>query len=162
MLLVVHLNKRTDGGPQQRIGGSVAWTAAPRAAFMAIMDETSAQRHLVPVKNNLGDDKTGFPYRIEETILDYSTQKIKSSRIVWMGTSQVSASELLNPPKARASPTKDAAKAFLEDELSTGPMKVTDLKDAAKVAGIDWSAIHMANDELIVTSKKQSDGWIWE
>jgi putative DNA primase/helicase len=162
VLLVVHLNKRTDGGPQQRIGGSVAWTAAPRAAFMAIMDETSAQRHLVPVKNNLGDDKTGFPYRIEETILDYSNQKIKSSRIVWMGTSQVSASELLNPSKARASPTKDAAKAFLEDELSTGPMKVTDLKDAAKGAGIAWSAIQRAKDELLVTSKKQSNGWIWE
>lgn len=162
VLLVVHLNKRTDGGPQQRIGGSVAWTAAPRAAFMAIMDETSGQRHLVPVKNNLGDDKTGFPYRIEEKILDYPTQKIKSSRIVWMGTSQVSASELLNPSKARASPTKDAAKAFLEDELSAGPMKVTDLKNAAKGAGIAWSAIQRAKDDLLVTSKKQSDGWVWE
>lgn len=38
ILLIVHLNKRTDGGAQQRFSGSTAWTAAPRVGFMVAED----------------------------------------------------------------------------------------------------------------------------
>jgi hypothetical protein len=60
ILLIVHLNKRTDGGAQQRFSGSTAWTAAPRVGFMVAEDPLTKQRFMLPVKNNIGDDRLGY------------------------------------------------------------------------------------------------------
>ncbi len=54
ILLIVHLNKRNDGGAQQRFSGSTAWTAAPRVGFMVVEDPLTKQRFMLPVKNNIG------------------------------------------------------------------------------------------------------------
>lgn len=161
VLLIVHLNKRTDGNPQQRIGGSTAWIAAPRVAFMVIEDTKSKARFMLPVKNNLGDDKTGFEYRIQEKLVAYPEQTLKTSHIEWMGTSQKSAAELLDPPKREKASAVDEAKLFLEQELGQSPAMVTDLKASAKSAGISWASVQRAKGELLVITKKLSAGWQW-
>jgi hypothetical protein len=83
ILLIVHLNKRTDGGAQQRFSGSTAWTAAPRVGFMVAEDPLTKQRFMLPVKNNIGDDKLGYQYHISEKLIQYGGQTFKSSYIVW-------------------------------------------------------------------------------
>ena len=162
VLLVVHLNKRTDGSPQQRITGSTAWTAAPRAAFMALAHAATKKRYLVPVKNNLGNDQKGFEYRLQEKLLHYPHTTIKTSYVEWAGPSIFSAAELLNPPRTSKSSVLDEAKFFLEDELGSGPKSVNDLKSSSKSAGISWASIQRAKRELPVASKKLADAWQWE
>lgn len=161
VLLVVHLNKRSDGSPQQRIGGSTAWTAAPRAAFMALVHPVTKKRYLVPVKNNLGNDKTGFEYQILEKLLQYQTTTIKTSYVDWLGSSALSAAELLNPPRSAKTSVVDDAKNFLEDELGSGPKSVNDLKASAKAAGLSWASIQRAKKELVIDSIKLADQWQW-
>jgi len=161
IVLVVHLNKRTDGGAQQRIGGSTAWVAAPRVAFLVIEDSKTKERFMLPVKNNLGDDRTGFQYRIAEKLLDYDEQTIKAPHIEWLSTTQRSALDLLASPKVERNSVVDDAKTFLEDELAIGAKHVSELKESAKSAGISWASIQRAKKELLVVTKKISDGWEW-
>jgi putative DNA primase/helicase len=161
VLLVVHLNKRSDGSPQQRISGSTAWTAAPRAAYLAVEHQVTKKRYLVPVKNNLGNDRTGFEYQILEKLLTYETTTVKTSYIDWIGISALTAAELLSPPRTSKPSAVDDAKTLLEDELSNGPKSVNELKASAKAAGISWAAIQRAKKELTINSTKLADQWQW-
>jgi hypothetical protein len=161
IVLVVHLNKRTDGGAQQRIGGSTAWVAAPRVAFLVVEDTKTKERFMLPVKNNLGDDRTGFQYRIVEKILNYDEQMIKAPHIDWLSSTHRSALDLLESPKHERTSVVDDAKTFLEDELALGAKQVSELKESAKSAGISWASIQRAKKDLFITTKKLPDGWQW-
>lgn len=162
VLLVVHLNKRTDGGAQQRFGGSMAWIAAPRAAFLVAEEEASGRRYMLPVKNNLGNDRLGFEYRVNEKLLDYASGTIKAPHIEWLGTSDRRASELLNPPKPKAPGALDEAKDFLRKQLAEGAQPVVDIQNAAKGAGISTATLNRAKTELGIKPVKDGSGWTWK
>ena len=116
---------------------------------------------MLPVKNNLGDDRTGFQYRIAEKLLDYDDQTIKAPHIEWLSATQRSALDLLASPKVERTSVVDDAKTFLEDELAIGAKHVGELKESAKSAGISWASIQRAKKELLIVTKKISDGWQW-
>lgn len=161
VLLVVHLNKRSDGGAHQRFNGTGAWVAVSRVAYLVAEDEIDHTRHMLPVKNNLGNDKYGFIYEIKEKILDANGEEIKTSHISWIDKSYRSANELLTPARKTQSKAVDEAKNFLEEELSGGTKPVNDIKDAAKNAGISWASIRRAKDDMFITVKKGSEAWEW-
>jgi putative DNA primase/helicase len=161
VLLVVHLNKRSDGGAHQRFNGTGAWVAVSRVAYLVAEDEIDNTRHMLPVKNNLGNDKYGFIYEIKEKILDANGEEIKTSHISWIDKSYRSANELLAPSKKTQTKAVDEAKNFLEEELSGGTKPVNDIKDAAKNAGISWSSIRRAKDDMFIKVKKGNEAWEW-
>jgi len=161
VLLVVHLNKRSDGGAHQRFNGTGAWVAVSRVAYLVGEDELDHTRHMLPVKNNLGNDKYGFIYDIKEKILHNGNDEIKTSHIAWVDKSFRSANELLAPSKKTQTKAVDEAKNFLEEELSGGTKPVNDIKDAAKNAGISWASIRRAKDDMFITVKKGSEAWEW-
>ena len=161
VLLVVHLNKRSDGGAQQRFGGSTAWIAAPRAAFLVAEEEATRRRYMLPVKNNLGNDRLGFEYRVAETILNYRSGPIKAPFIEWLGTSNRSTTELLNPPKPKDTSALDEAKEFLNSQLAGGTKPAADVKAAATDAGISDATLNRAKTDLRVKSTKVENVWNW-
>jgi hypothetical protein len=161
VLLVVHLNKRSDGGAQQRFGGSTAWIAAPRAAFLVAEEEATRRRYMLPVKNNLGNDRLGFEYRVAESLLNYRSGPIKAPYIEWLGTSNRSAAELLNPPKPKDTSALDEAKEFLRNQLAGGAKTVADVKGAATDAGISDATLNRAKTDLGVKSTKVENVWNW-
>lgn len=161
ILLIVHLNKRTDGGAQQRFSGSTAWTAAPRVGFMVLEDPLTKHRFMLPVKNNIGDDRLGYQYHIAEKLIHYGGQTFKSSYIVWDETTNRSVAELIAPPKTHKISVVDDAKSFLEEELSSGPLPVETIKALAKAAGVSWPSVNRAKKEMPISSTKVSDGWVW-
>ena len=161
ILLIVHLNKRTDGGAQQRFSGSTAWTAAPRVGFMVAEDQLTKQRFMLPVKNNIGGDRLGYQYHIAEKMIQYGGQTFKSSYIVWDQTTNQSVSDLISPPKVNKGSVVGDAKAFLEDELTSGPLPVEQIKASAKAAGISWPSVNRAKKEMFICSTKVGDGWTW-
>lgn len=161
ILLIVHLNKRTDGGAQQRFSGSTAWTAAPRVGFMVAEDPLTKQRFMLPVKNNIGDDRLGYQYHIEEKLVQYGGQTFKSSYIVWDQTTSRSVSELLTPPKTTKQDAVGVAKDFLQDVLANAPLPVDQIQAAAKAAGISWPSVLRAKRTMLITSEKVGNGWTW-
>lgn len=161
ILLIVHLNKRVDGGAQQRFSGSTAWTAAPRVGFMVAEDPLTKQRFMLPVKNNIGDDRLGYQYHIEEKLIGYGGQTFKSSYIVWDQTSSRSVGELLAPAKVTKVTVVDHAKSFLEDELTNGPLPVEKIISLAKAAGISWPSVNRAKNDMPISSTKVAHGWVW-
>ena len=161
ILLIVHLNKRTDGGAQQRFSGSTAWTAAPRVGFMVAEDPLTKQRFMLPVKNNIGDDRLGYQYHIEEKLIGYGDQTFKSSFIVWDQTTNRSVGELLAPQKASKLSVVDDAKSFLENELASGPVPVEKIISLSKTAGVSWPSVNRAKKDMPIISSKVGDGWVW-
>lgn len=161
VLLVVHLNKRSDGGAQQRFGGSTAWIAAPRAAFLVAEEEATRRRFMLPVKNNLGNDRLGFEYRVAETILNYRSGPIKAPFIEWLGKSNRSTTDLLNPPKPKEPSAMDEAKEFLRNQLAGGTKPAADVKAAASNAGISDATLNRAKTDLRVKSTKVENVWNW-
>ena len=64
ILGVTHLNKG-GGSPIYRTMGSLAFAAAARGVFGVVRDPDQEDRRLLlPIKNNIGNDRTGFAYRI--------------------------------------------------------------------------------------------------
>jgi len=161
ILLIVHLNKRTDGGAQQRFSGSTAWTAAPRVAFMVAEDPLTKQRFMLPVKNNIGDDRLGYQYHIVEKLIQHGGQTFKSSYIVWDQNTNRSVAELLTPPKPIKQDAVSVAKGFLVDELASTARAVDEIQAAAKAAGISWSSVLRAKSRMLITSEKTGTDWTW-
>ncbi len=162
VLLVVHLNKRSDGGAQQRFGGSTAWIAAPRAAFLVAEEEATRRRFMLPVKNNLGNDRLGFEYRVTEKLIDYPRGAIKAPHIEWLGKSERPASELLNPPKPSSAGALEEAKEFLRQKLAGGAKAAAEVESAAEAAGISRATLMRAKREMQVNSKREGSGWTWK
>jgi hypothetical protein len=131
-------------------------------AFLAIEDQNTKERFILPVKNNLGDDRTGFQYQIREKLIDYGDQTIKAPYVEWLSSTQRSANELLDSPKQGRTSVVDDAKTFLEDELAIGSKSVIDLKESAKSAGISWASVQRAKKELMISSSKVGDHWEWQ
>ena len=65
VLIVSHLNKGAQTSAIYRISGSLAFVAAARAAFAVVRDpEKPDRRLLLPVKNNLAADTSGYSFQI--------------------------------------------------------------------------------------------------
>jgi putative DNA primase/helicase len=81
VLTISHLRKSLDGEAILRVSGSLAFVATARAAYIVTRDPGDMTRRLLlPAKNNLGDDRSGYAYRIEPATV---TGGIVTSRIVW-------------------------------------------------------------------------------
>ena len=99
VIAVSHLRKSGAGEAMLQVTGSLAFVAAARAAYIIAKDQDDPSRRLMlPVKNNLGDDQTGYAFRIEATRLP---SHIDTSRIAWeVERVTVTADEALAPPQA--------------------------------------------------------------
>ena len=158
VLLIAHLNKRNDAGAHQRINGTTAWLAVSRIGYIVCEDEEDKSRYMVPVKNNIGNDRLGFAYSIKEAIL---ANNIKTSSISWIGTTERTADDLLGSRKKYVPSALDSAKSFLEEELHKGEKLSTELEESAKKVGISWASVCRAKKLLNVSVKKIGNSWRW-
>lgn len=160
VLLISHLNKSVTGTAMNRVSGSGAFVASSRSAWLVCADprdDTKRRRMLVPLKNNLGDDRTGFAYRIEPRHVG----RIASSAVVFeAGIVTTTADELLK--SATGGHDKGAleeAQEFLCAELRDGPKSSQEVVAAARDAGISSASLRRARQALgVVASKKGPEG----
>ena len=81
VVAVSHLRKSSAGDAILQVSGSLAFVAAVRAAFVVTGDKNDdTRRLLLPLKNNIGNDRTGYAYCIEPVSLP---GEIETSRIAW-------------------------------------------------------------------------------
>jgi putative DNA primase/helicase len=162
---VSHLSKAGSQKALLRVSGSLAFVAAARAAYLVADDpEQEGRRLLLPLKNNIGPDKTGFGFSIESKRL---RDGIDTSRVVW-DSSPVSktADEVLSAEDSRGDARRImvAAKEFLCEMLADGPVDSTTIYMQADAEGHSKRTIDRAKRDLGIRSDKTSmnGGWRWE
>lgn len=164
ILGVTHLNKGT-GNAMQRFTGSGAFVAAARAAYIVAKDGDDPDRRLfLPVKNNLGEDKTGFAYTIQSATV---AGGIATSKIVFApGLVDADANAVLAAQNGGggddgAASALDEAVDFLRTELADEPQPATAVKRSAGQAGIKDRTLRRAREALNVKPVKEGKRWVW-
>lgn len=164
VLAISHLRKSVAGDAVLQVTGSLAFAAAARAVYIVARDpDDPARRLLLPAKNNIGDDRTGYAYHIEPVSL---ADGIGTCRIEWEPDAvTVTADEALAARERgnNVQPKQSAAEEWLAGMLADGPVAVTELRREAEAAGYSWSTVRRANDALGVTTEKTGyeGGWAW-
>lgn len=163
ILAISHLNKTSSQDPLMRVSGSLAFVAAARAAFLIAQDPNDDNRRmLLPMKNNIGNDKTGLAYSIESYALENG---IFTSRIVWETEPvDIKADEVMSsaPDPDESSALKEAIE-YLSDLLKDRPLTVKKIRTLTHQSGHSWMTIRRAKDQLGITHKKEliSGEWVW-
>jgi putative DNA primase/helicase len=157
IVAVSHLNK-SSGPAVYRTSGSLAFVAAARAVFAVAKDQDDPDRRLVlPVKNNLGPDRTGLAYRVRG-------EQNRAPVIEWEPESvTVTADEAMRPANDEERTATDEAMVWLRKRLTAGPMLASEAQKEARQAGISGKALRTARERLGIKSVKRafSSGWDW-
>ena len=163
IVAVTHLRKG-EGPAMYRAMGSLAFVAAARAVFGVARDPddaTGERRFMLPVKNNLGNDRDGLAYRLLAPAGGVPAVAWEAQPV------HISADEALGPPPAkRPGPDpqeRNEAVEWLRDALAEGPRPVRDLLTEAKKDGISEGTLKRAKKQIgAVAGKVGWDaGWVW-
>lgn len=164
VVAVTHLNKSGQGNAQSaiyRAMGSLAFTAAARTVHLVTRDPEDPERRLiVPIKNNLGQDRTGFGFTLAptpdgDTAVQWESQPTQE-------TADALLDRLSRPcgGHAATSPKFDEAVAWLKDQLKDGPIATSDLERDAQARGISQKTLNRARSALDVMSFKRDKAWV--
>lgn len=158
---ITHFNKGQSKQAMQRVTGSFAFVAAARASYVVIKDQEAPERRLfLPIKNNLGNDQTGFAFSIQSVTLD---NQITTSRLVFEDKliSDCADTVLSRESDSEGSSALDDACDFLRTELTEFGKSAKIVKKRALDAGISDRTLRRAKEKLRITSKKDGQEWKW-
>lgn len=157
IVIITHLNKG-NGAAMYRSIGSIAFTAAARTAWAVTKDKNDPTRRLMlPVKNNLGNDHSGMAYVI-------GTAENGAPVVMWESKPvEIDIDEALRTESDEHRSEREDAAAWLESELSCGPVLSKDLQTRARETGHSWATVKRAKKELGIKAKKNGmhGGWEW-
>jgi len=164
---ISHFSKGGQGSdPASRVVGSIAFTAVARVVLVAAKvkgDDGNERRILARAKSNIGPDRGGFEYSIEQA---EPLPGIHASFIAWGAAVDGTARDLLAEPdelpqgEGEAS-AKDEAEEFLVQLLGEGPAPTKHVEAEAKAAGISWRTVRRASDALGIQKRKIDSVWYW-
>lgn len=159
ILLVSHLNKGSNGGSAlYRTMGSLAFTAAVRAAYIVTRDANNPERRLwMPVKNNISNDQSGLAYTVIKDA-ENNTAAIKwEPDPVIMTADEALTSSHSNEEKTELEWAED----FLRDILQDGPVASRVVFGEAKKIRISDKTLRRALKKLGVIHRKTNfkGGW---
>jgi len=159
ILAITHMNKGGGSGNALfRVTGSLAFVAAARAAFLIEEDKDDDEKRLfVPMKNNLGNDKTGFSYRILEDSNNVPFAEWDAESI------NLTAADVLMNHEEKTD--REEAAEWLYEELGYGECTTVELITKAKQSGHSWSTVKRAKLEIKVEAFRKGYGeegrWYW-
>lgn len=159
IVAISHLRKG-DGAAIYRSMGSMAFTAAARAAFAVCRDpDDDGRRLFLPVKNNLGDDSGGLGYRL---IGEGTTPAV-----VWDAEPETrTADDIMTEASARRSAGNQGAEAdaLLQELLADGGKPSREILEAAREHGISEKGMRKAYADAGGKPRKagMNRGWIWD
>jgi RecA-family ATPase len=142
ILLIRHLTKRTQNESLYRGGGSIAFIAACRLAWLVGRDPKMEERCvLAQAKNNYAPRQPSLAYTLPRD----------APRIDWQGPSLWSANELVS---RRTQPIRRRAREFLRIFLEAGPRLVNDIRAEARKQRISKNTLNRAKEELEIRSER--------
>lgn len=160
VLAVTHLNKAGGGPAIYRAMGSLAFTAAARAAWVVTKDHDDPQRRLLlPIKNNIAPDTGVLAYRITPTGVDGCPV------VAWESVPvHVTADEALagSGHQAGGRAKRDDATDWLAALLAHGPRLSCDVERDARAAGHTLATLKRAKEDVGVVARKVGFRGPWE
>jgi putative DNA primase/helicase len=171
VVLVLHLNKSESKTWATKIGESHAFQAIARTVLALAPDpddedgEDGTDKILAPTKLNLMQRARGLALKLRvvpATVYDDNREPIDTSTIEIVGTSSVSADDLLADQSERGA-RRDVLD-FLLDALADGPVESGALKQAAKDAGVAWRTVQRYYREVCKSAKpaKSRGPWVYD
>jgi len=120
--------------------------------------ENPDDRLFLPLKNNLGDDQTGFRFRLDG-------EPGNTPRVEWDADPVTITADELLAQKTGKEPTAQAdAERWLCDVLADGPVESNRIKRMALRDGYSWGTIRRAQKSLGIKPYKNGyqGEWTWE
>ena len=171
VMSVTHFNKATSTvNAMNRVMGGAGFVNAPRAAFAIMEDpENGEGRLLLHLKNNLSPPAQGLRFHVEQVdagVDERDNSPITSSRIVWDGSTDITADAAAATGRGHNTPRLDEAIAFLQTELRNGPAPATSVQAHARELGISAITLRRAREAIGISSKQiegvAHGGWQYE
>jgi putative DNA primase/helicase len=171
VLGIMHFNKKTDvTNALLRISDSLAYGATARGVYCVVDDAENNRKLLVKGKNNIAPKNQpalAYGFGVQDVGRDPKTNTtILAPHILWHPDPvDVTATEAMNAA-SKSPAARDGAKKFLADILASGPVKKTEIEEAAEANCIATRTLWRAKDELGIVAKKGNsgfhDGWTWQ
>ena len=155
-LVIRHFTKQVDARAMYRGSGSVDFMAACRSAFIIVeSNEESDLRVLAQVKNSLGPKSRSLGFYIDEKGFRWGQEVDTDAE----GLLTASRTDTRRKEKGQL----EAAKSFLQETLSSGPIASNSVKAKAQQAGISNATLWRAKEILDIRSSKErgSGDWWW-
>jgi hypothetical protein len=159
VVAVTHLSKTGGTKAVYRAMGSLAFTAAARAAWSIVKDSADPGRRLfVPAKLNLAQEPDGLAYRIVGGKVEWEPDPVK------MHADDAFAAEAAAAERRSGSPARREAAEWLRNKLVGGPKPASEIIEEAEQYGMSDRTLHRALKALGGRSVKSDfDGlWMWE
>lgn len=164
---ISHPNKAEGSSAAYRITGSLAFTAAPRSAFIVgrSKDQKTPDRVVfAELKNNLAVQQHSLAFRV---IGKKHPIAGDVAAIEWLGPADETPDEILDPSRGSRlrgvqEKTKTAV-AWLKELLTNGPVPAARVIQAAGEARISRRQLKRAEEALKVTKAPAGRGgaWVW-
>jgi putative DNA primase/helicase len=151
-----HLRKGSSPVAIYRVIGSLAFAAAARAVHAVVRDPADKARRLfLPVKCNLGPDKSGLAYRIEGGPDGVPRMRWEEGRV------ELEADALLGDRGGEHHSELEEAADFLRDILADGPIPAVEIPRRVAETGISMSTVNRAKQRAGVVSRREGTAWVW-
>ena len=149
IILIGHMNKKSNGKSCYRGLGSIDFQAAARSVLIVgrLKDEPET-RVMCHVKSSLAPEGKSVAFRLD-----------KETGFRWIGEYDISADDLLSGD-ARGQKSR-IAKEFLLDILADGGMAQKKIEEEASKQGIKKKTLRNAKQELEIDSVKRGNQWFW-
>ena len=161
LLGIAHFNKSAGTDAAALISGSGAFKDVPRAIFGFARDDEG--RVMTQVKNSLGrDDQPSLSYEITSASVPVKGGVAEVGTFTFTGESTRSVTDVLRGTDERGEERTDTEN-WLRRLLSDGPMKATEVYQAADAAGLskDKAKRAKANIKALAAKQGMSGGWYW-
>jgi putative DNA primase/helicase len=174
IIAVMHLNKKSDTGAINRVGGAMAFVGVARAAYLfQASDEeleegavNRLQQHfMVLLKCNITKKVDGLVYEIPAKPVSVEGSDEYMPIIKFIGTTTTNAEGLLqqkSETRGRPSEGISVAKAWLREYLKDGPKPSAEvIKSAKELQNLSSRTVERAKSEIGVVSEKPGKTWLW-
>ena len=158
---VEHPPKSSNGRAMNQVGGSIAFVAASRSAYLVSKDPEDEERRLfLKIKNNLSNYSGGISFTVESHKLHNG---IEISKVVWGDESvKITADEVLAYyERTEWRMRKNSHAEWLKEILADGAKKVTFVEEEALKRGISEKQLRKMTEDLNIVRKKTgfNEGW---
>ena len=158
---VEHPPKSSNGRAMNQVGGSIAFVAASRSAYLVSKDPEAEERRLfLKIKNNLSNYSGGISFTVESHKLPNG---IEISKVVWGDEPvKITADEVLAYyNQTEFQHKKESRKKWLQEELADGPKNAAEVEKKALTQGITEKQLRNTREYAGVSSDKTDfdGGW---